>query len=426
MKNSKSLEIVGSNKLSDSWLVPRFADYSFIQIPGTIRSLLLQESSSTSIPSEAFPNQAPPYSQVVVLLLDGFGWNLFEKLSPHSKFLQKFLNGGVASAITSQFPSTTAVHMTSYHFNRPLRDHGISEWFYFEPKVDAVIAPLLFSQGSSQERGDLKTLGIKPENIFPWETAYYQFKKDGIESHVFQNALYAHSDFSRLALSGASVHPFTTLKDLNIQAKKILESSAKAPRYVTIYVDEIDSLSHRLGPDSPELIRTVLDFLNNLDEMLESYTLKEPTLLVVTADHGQTTVDPRSTIYLDERVPELIPYLDPRTRHSNFVAPTGGPRDLFLHLVPGSSDEVKTLLKERLGSTVSIYSKQDLTTKGVFGPDMSNALDQRIGDLILLPTNSSQTIWWWNQGRSPMKFLGHHGGMTRDEILSTFLTANLT
>ena len=49
----------------------------------------------------------------VFLFIDAFGWKFFEKYKNRYPFLQRFIDNGVVSKITAQFPSTTAAEVTT-------------------------------------------------------------------------------------------------------------------------------------------------------------------------------------------------------------------------------------------------------------------------------------------------------------------------
>ena len=70
------------------------------------------------------------YDAVVLFLVDGFGWCFFEKFQ-EMPFLRRLTTGGTLEKLTSQFPSTTAAHITTIHTGLPVGESGIYEWFYY-------------------------------------------------------------------------------------------------------------------------------------------------------------------------------------------------------------------------------------------------------------------------------------------------------
>ena len=75
---------------------------------------------------------ASHYDAVVLFLIDGFGWRFFEKFQ-EMPFFQQTARTGTVTKLTSQFPSTTAAQLTTIHTGMPVGEHGIFEWYYFDP-----------------------------------------------------------------------------------------------------------------------------------------------------------------------------------------------------------------------------------------------------------------------------------------------------
>ena len=85
---------------------------------------------------------------MVLFLVDAFGWRFFERFQD-AAFIQRMAKHGRIEKLISQFPSTTAAHVTTIHTGWPVGQSGVYEWYYYEPQLDAIIAPLLFSFAGS-------------------------------------------------------------------------------------------------------------------------------------------------------------------------------------------------------------------------------------------------------------------------------------
>ena len=65
---------------------------------------------------------------MVLILLDGFGWRFFEKVADDYPALRRFAAASGVVKLTSQFPSTTAAHVTCLHTGLELGQSGVYEW----------------------------------------------------------------------------------------------------------------------------------------------------------------------------------------------------------------------------------------------------------------------------------------------------------
>src|SRR5690242_12504544 len=116
---------------------PLYDSYCFSRLPATVKYLLLGHGADQALPADAFAGLPARYDTVVLLFIDAFGWHFFKKVAADYPFLKRFLDEGRATPITSQFPSTTACHVTCIHTGVPVGQSGIFEWFYYEPRAGA-------------------------------------------------------------------------------------------------------------------------------------------------------------------------------------------------------------------------------------------------------------------------------------------------
>jgi hypothetical protein len=199
------------------FIKPRYDSGGFAGIPSRI--------------TEAFASNQ--YDAVVLFLVDAFGWRFFERFQD-APFIQRIVKHGKIEKLTSQFPSTTAAHLTTIHTGLNVGQSGVYEWFYYEPQVDAVIAPLLFSHaGVKKERDTLKASGIQPANIYPRGIFYPTLSKLGVESHVFGLHEYTPSTYSKVVMAGANLHAFHTLSEAFTNLGLLLEQQTQ-PTYINL------------------------------------------------------------------------------------------------------------------------------------------------------------------------------------------------
>ena len=164
MLNTVSLNAVSSSKFSQQFVKPLYDSYCFSNIPQTITHILTGEGES-ALPLDVFGGGPTSYDRVILFFVDAFGLRFFERYAEKYEFLKIMLKQGVVSKMTSQFPSTTAAHATCIHTGLNLGQSGVYEWQYYEPLVDDVIMPLLFSYARDKERNTLKKLRFPQKDI---------------------------------------------------------------------------------------------------------------------------------------------------------------------------------------------------------------------------------------------------------------------
>ena len=417
MLNALSLKAVNSAKFSQRFIKPCYDSYCFSHLPSTL-AFLLTGQEGQMLPRDVFGNLPTQYNKVIFFFVDAFGWRFFERYAESSNFLKTISTQGVVSKLTSQFPSTTAAHVTCMHTGLNVGQSGIHEWSYYEPLVDEIISPLLFSYaGDKYTRDTIKQSSIAPTQFFPSQTFYQILQAQGVSSHIFQHDTYTPSTYSDIVFRGACVHPYKTLLDALTQLADLVTARTNSSTYYFLYFDRFDTACHNYGPSSQESREAIETFFALMEQIfyksVRGKTTK--TLLMITADHGQIEVDPHKTYYLNKQMPKITQYLKTNKRGDPLV-PAGSARDMFLHVAEEHIDMLVAELRERLAGRADVYQTRELLEQHFFGlQEPSPTFLQRVGNVIILPYKD-ETVWWYEEGKFAMHFLGHHGGLTPEEM----------
>ena len=351
------------------------------------------------------------YEHVLVVYFDAFGWKWYERHAEHP-LLEQAREDGQVSKLTSQFPSTTAAHMTTIHSGLPVGVHGVYEWFTLLPKLNRIIAPLLFSFAGDSLPDTLLSSGVTAGEVYPEADLYSRLQDAGIAVHVAFPSAIAASTPTGMLLRHTTVHPFSQIAE---GVSAIGGALAETDRgYGFIYLPDVDSTMHPLGPDHADVERLIDETLTVLEQNLVRGRLPERTLVLITADHGMAAIDPQQTLYVNEIWPGIVDHIqiggDGRP-----LAPAGSSRDLFLHTRHGSHDHVQTTLQKLLQGRAEVHGIVELTEQGIFGPTLSERFRDRVGDLVAL-AYPGEAVYWNDPPRFTQPYHGQHGGLTHAEM----------
>jgi len=277
-----------------------------------------------------------------------------------------------------------------------------------------MIVPLLFSFSGTSERDQLKKTGIDPRRLYPAGTLYQKLKALGVASTVFQHREYTPSTYSNIVFNGATPRGFKSLPETVINLSLAL-NEARGKNYFFLYYDRIDSVSHDYGPDSIQVEAEVEMFLHVMEKQFISRPFaKGRTLFLLTADHGQSEIDPATTIYLNRAFPGIEKYIKTNQK-GDLLVPGGSCRDLFLYIKDEMLDEAQQLLAKGLKGKADVIKTDDLIAQGYFGPEISSSFRGRVGNLVVLAYRY-ESVWWYEKDKFEQKYYGHHGGLTPQEM----------
>ena len=308
--------------------------------------------------------------------------------------------------------------MTTIHTGLPVGEHGLYEWFMLEPSLDRLISPLPYTFAG--DGGEPLAPHLDPARLYPQRTLYEWLADRGVASVVTGPIGHGATPTSVALLRGAtSLLGFhDVVAGLGRFAREL--AASPSPAYGFAYIEALDTLMHKVGPLEPE--RTGVDaevrhLLSAIEtELLDA--LPAGTLLLLSADHGMTPVSPLATINLNvgEHAAEIVSHLrtgaEPR---GHPLAPAGSCRDLFLHAKPGHLEPLVGALSALLGSRAEVRRTDELLDGGIFGPEPSARLRERLGEVVILP-ELGEAVYWQTPGRFRQAYRGQHGGLTPPEM----------
>ncbi|HEC43839.1 MAG TPA: alkaline phosphatase family protein [Bacteroides sp.] len=230
---------------------------------------------------------------VVMLSLDGFRWDYTDKFETPN--FDRLADEGVkADALIPCFPSKTFPNHYSMVTGLYPDHHGIVQNSFFDPATNRI-----YSIGNRET--------VEDESFYEGEPIWVTAEKQGIRSASY---FWVGSE----APSGGMYPSIWKKYDQGLPFESRIDSVISwlelplgiRPRLVTFYMHEPDSKGHYLGPDNPELGKTIVyldSLLGDLMEKLATLDISDQVNLIVTSDHGMCPVSP-------ERYTDLADYID--------------------------------------------------------------------------------------------------------------------
>ncbi len=421
MINIESISALEAAQFTSHFKKPLYHTYAYSLIPHTVTKLFTGEDLET-IPINAIGGKWSKQDIVVLFVIDGFGWCFFEEYLSAFPILSRFEKEGIASKISAQFPSTTTAHISSICTGLEVGQSGFYEWFQYEPMLDRMISPLLFSFAGDRQVNTLSKTSISSDALFPFVTFFQTLKNRSIDSYVVQLENIIHTPYSQAMYKGAHLVPYRTFSDGLKKAVELCQSSRSNPAYVFIYFGDIDAAGHRHGVRSKEFADAMDHCWNSIEEHFWQAVVNcnKRISVIYTADHGMTLVDPRTTLYLNKEFPQIQKSLQVN-REGRPLVPAGSCRDFFLHIKEEHLVETHHFLSQNLQGKADVFFVRDLIDLGFFGAaPVSQRFIERVGNLVLLPY-PKESIWWYEKQHFEQNFHAAHGGLTPQEIESVFL-----
>lgn len=318
--------------------------------------------------------------QLLLILVDGLGYELIEEYVGHTPTLRR-VRGDVRS-IHTVVPSTTAAAITAFGTGeRP----GATNMVGFSVAYRGTVMNLLAMEG-----------GPAPSEWQPVPTYFERLAAGDVASAVVSPARFAGSGLTGAALRGARHVPAETLDERVSAALRELRAGTPV---VYLYWSEIDHAGHGSGVGSDSWIANLEEFDAGLARLLRS--LPAGVRTVMTADHGMINVDASQIVDVAST---------PALREGVRIV-AGETRAVHVHADAGRADEVEARWRDVLGESAWIVSGEAISA--LIGAGDGAAV---IGDFLVLARGRGGVVDSRTQSASAIAMPGVHGSLTSTEM----------
>jgi hypothetical protein len=345
------------------------------------------------------------------IIIDGMGYKLARRVvgeggsaSEHARWLNM-------RQITSIFPSTTGNVLSSFYSGMTTARHGIVGTKVPFKEAGMLINVLGFSAALGR---DLKLWRIDPKTFYPKPEMIDSLKaRGGFKSLLKEDII--GTGLSTAVFEYGDVVPFVTFEDMLIRVKGLIKGGT---RYIFAYYDVLDHVQHAYGPDTEEAESLLHGIFSAMDRILRPVAENSGYDLIITSDHGQTSVPEKNAIEI-ESDSGMLEFLQ--------VPPWGEGRSLFLHVSDGKERAFEDYFHRHLAKHAMLVDSDEAIRCGLFGDsEVGDLVRYRFGTHIIMPyDNFAMPYKYPNTSRHirekpPM--LGMHGGLTEDEMLIPLFT----
>lgn len=371
---------------------PVLPDYRTACLSNVVPALLGPPDASGWLPTPAREAKA-----VVLLLVDGMGWEQLQERTG----LAPVLSGMEGGAITTVAPTTTTTALTSLTTGAAPGEHGLIGYqIHIQGQV---LNALRWTAGP--KKADARK-SIVPEQV-QTRPAFFGRRVPAVGRSEFRG-----TGFTRAHLDGVDHRGYKLTSSIAVEVQMLVDGGAPL---VYAYYDGPDRVAHEYG-FGPYLDAEYAEVDHLVGQLLAA--LPPEAALLVVSDHGQVMVGD-ATVELSRDVLAL----------SSVVS--GEARFRWLHARPGRASELLTVATERYGRYGLVAGRQQVLDEEWFGPYVSPEARSRMGDVALVPRDSVAFTEpkppdqnpSGNESKSLFQLIARHGSLTSAEMLVPCLAA---
>lgn len=363
----------------DSAAAPVVPDYGGASLVNVVPALLDRLDG----PPAWLPEPALDADQVVLIALDGLGWEQFDGRRHLAPTLASMQGGPISTVL----PTTTATALTSLVTGTPPGEHGIVG--YRIHVHGEVLNILRWTTAAGDARHTIPPQKIQTQLPFL-----------GHRPPVVTRAEFARSGFTLAHLDSTRFCGYRMSSTLVTDVARLVNNSEP---FVYAYYDGIDKVSHEYGlGDHYDAELAAADRL--VADVLDA--VPPGTAVVVVSDHGQVEVGER-----------VIPLGSDVMAHVSLQSGEG--RFRWLHARPGHASLLVDAATAAHGNDAWVMTRDETVEQGWFGPHVTAEALSRLGDVALVAKTDVAFIEPTDTG--PYDLVGRHGSATSAELFVPLL-----
>ena len=323
----------------------------------------------------------PHTRNYLMLIIDGLGDH--QLTHPTAVTLRRHRR----AALTAPFPTTTSVGLSSVATALAPMQHGVIGYTQWMPALRTVVNMLEWVDMATGQPIDLDPIGFHPS-----PNLAERLNTVGVRTVIFQPTELLDTPVSNMLCRGAERHGYSSPSD--IRPPDLFGAGHRT--LAVVYTTAVDTAAHACGQRS-HAYRTALSQTGQIWEHFRR-SLPPDTTLIGSADHGHCDIPPDGRIYLDENLTDGIQWC-------------GDGRTLMFY---GRLEPVHRISRRTGAQFVS--AEQLLQRLG--GRPPHPALNEFPTAALLAPPGTIILPQY-----PPRPNIGHHGGITPQELLIPLLVA---
>ena len=361
-------------------------------ILNTITSILKYYNVPTSHSSlQSLDNKLnTKYKNVVLLILDGMGSHILEKISPNGFFEQNKID-----CVTSVCPSTTTAALTTYYSGRPPYETGWIAWSQYFKEYGRTIDMFSHKESYLSQMPDYSRLNVF-NGIMKYQTIFERIEESSPNVKAYEvTPGYSEKRSNRTLVAD-------NLDELLAHVNMLCHTPGET--FIMAYSDNPDGVLHKFGTNSQES----KDFIKSAEiEISKLYSeLPEDTILIISADHGHKDIEKSYT---------LLDY--PELQECLIIPASLESRILAFWVKEDMKKEFEERFNKIFGNEFLLLSKEEFLSKNFLGFGQKHPkIDDFIGNFIAISTSSSmiKIESYLGQGKPIKK--STHCGLSKEEM----------